>query len=45
MPSELYRCPCGYTYRVVRRSERRKRGHVKTMWCPLCRARRPMVKL
>ena len=43
---EMYVCPvCGYGYVVWRgRSQMRKRGHGKTMWCPICARRRKFEK-
>lgn len=43
---EMYVCPsCGYGYVVWRaRSQRRHRGHGKTMWCPVCGTRRTFRK-
>lgn len=36
--AELYVCSaCGYRYVVYRaRSQMRRMGHGKTMWCPVC---------
>ena len=49
MSAELYRCTrqgCRYKYRVHRKpTAGRKIGHVKTMHCPLCNARRQFVRV
>ncbi|MDO4428545.1 MAG: hypothetical protein Q4B91_03435 [Atopobiaceae bacterium] len=43
---EMYVCAaCGYGYVVWRvRSQLRRRGHGKTMWCPVCGRRRTFKK-
>ena len=45
--AELYMCPaCGYRYMVWRRrSQLRRRGHRKRMWCPVCARTRDYVKV
>jgi len=36
--AELYKCKCGYIREIWRKGRRkwRKKGHIKSMFCPKC---------
>jgi len=41
---EYYECPvCGFRFPIPRKKCREK-GHIKDLWCPMCKEERKMVK-
>ena len=41
---EYYICPeCGFEFPIPR-ERRREKGHIKDLWCPICKVEQKMVK-
>ena len=45
--AEVYKCPCWrYTQRVYRgKGKKRKRNHMKVLYCPICKQYRNFMKV
>jgi hypothetical protein len=46
MVAEYYQCPkCKSRFRIVRKNRQRKMGHVKYLWCAMCKDYTPHKRI
>lgn len=42
---EIYACKCNYRYPVYRHNNKRKKGHLKKLYCPMCKHTHNFIKI